>query len=160
MNRGLVRTRSAVTRRPATAADTPLLRELFADARPELTVLPMDSRLVLIDMQFRAQRRRYAAQYPERRDEILVVRGVDVGRVLTDRSDGYLHILDIAVDLGHRRQGIAAAALAELVDGAVERCEQVRVTLWGGNTAGRRLCEQAGFSVVAEADGYVTMSRG
>ncbi len=160
MTRGSARTRQAMTRRPATAADTPLLRELFADARPELTVLPSDSRLVLIDMQFRAQRRRHAAQYPHRRDEILVTRGVDVGRLLTNRGEGYLNIIDIAVDLGHRGQGIAGTALTEVADEAAARGEQVRATLWAGNTAGRRLCAHAGLSVVAESDGYVTMARG
>jgi ribosomal protein S18 acetylase RimI-like enzyme len=159
MVRTSAQSRVAVERRPATAADTPLLRELYADSRPELTVLPMDSRLVLVDMQFRAQRRRHATQFPDHEQHVLTARGADVGQVLVDRRPGELHILDIVVDLGHRRQGIAAAVLAELVDEALIRNERIWTSFWAGNTGAFRLFEGAGFAVVDEADGHLTMAR-
>ena len=50
MNRTSLQRRTAIARRPATARDIALLRNLFADAHIELTVLPPDTRFVLIDI--------------------------------------------------------------------------------------------------------------
>jgi RimJ/RimL family protein N-acetyltransferase len=148
-----------VSRRPATPSDIPLLRDLFADAHIELAVLPPDSRFVLVDMQFRAQRRQYAANFPCAQHDIVVVDETDVGRVVVDRSDGSAHIIDISIGLGRRREGIATAVLAELVDDAVAAGQRVWLTIWSGNTAGRQLCERAGLHVANDQDGYLTMER-
>jgi RimJ/RimL family protein N-acetyltransferase len=157
MNDSAVRRLTAVERRPATGGDIALLRNLFADAHVELAVLPPDTRFVLVDMQFRAQRRQHAAQYPAARHDILLVDGTEVGRVLVDRSQGVCRIIDITVALGHRREGIATTVLAELVDEAAAAGEQVRLTIWSGNVAARRLCERVGLRVIADDDGYLTM---
>ncbi len=159
MNDSALRRRTAIERRPATPRDIALLRGFFADAHIELTVLPPDTRFVLIDMQFRAQRRQHLAQYPAAQHDILVVDGVEVGRVLVDRSQGECHIIDITVGLGHRRGGIATTVLAEIVDDAVAAGERVWLTIWAGNAAARQLCERAGLAVSSDEDGYLTMER-
>jgi ribosomal protein S18 acetylase RimI-like enzyme len=141
-------------------ADIALLRNLFADAHVELAVLPPDTRFVLVDMQFRAQRRQQETQYPTAQHEILLVDGVEVGRVLVDRSAGECHIVDITVGLGHRREGIAGTVLAELVDTAAAAGQRVWLTVWAGNTAARALSDEVGLRLAAgssEADGYLTL---
>jgi hypothetical protein len=85
MNESAVRRLTVVDRRRATAGDIALLRNLFADAHVELAVLPPDTRFVLVDMQFRAQRRQHTAQYPTAQHDILLVDGTEVGRLLIDR---------------------------------------------------------------------------
>jgi ribosomal protein S18 acetylase RimI-like enzyme len=154
-----VRGTVVVARRRATGADIPLLRDLFADARVELAVLPPDTRFVLVDMRFRAQRRQHSAQYPDARHEILVVNGVEVGRLVVDSHDGDVHIVDITVGLGRRREGIASAVLRDLVDESVATGQRVWLTIWSGNTAMRSLCEQLGFEVTAHGEGELTLSR-
>ena len=159
MNRTSSQRRTAIARRPATARDIALLRNLFADAHIELTVLPPDTRFVLIDMQFRAQRRQHTAQYPHAQHDILIIDGADVGRVLIDRSRDDCHVVDISVGLGHRRAGIAATVLAELIDEAAANGQRLWLTIWAGNVAARALCERAGLTVSSVADGYLTMER-
>jgi ribosomal protein S18 acetylase RimI-like enzyme len=157
VNESALRRRTAVERRPATPRDIALLRGFYADAHIELTVLPPDTRFVLIDMQFRAQRRQHTAQFPDAQHDILVVNGVEVGRVLVDRSQGGCHIIDISVSLGHRRAGIATTVLTEIVDEAAAAGQRVWLTIWAGNAAARQLCERAGLAVSSDADGYLTM---
>jgi RimJ/RimL family protein N-acetyltransferase len=149
----------AITRRPATPADKPLLRSLFADSHLELTALPTDTRFVLIDMQFRAQRRRFDAAHPDAVNEILVVDDKPVGRVMFDDSGEVIRIVDICVALGHRRHGIAGDVLAEIVRTADAAQRRIELTVWSGNRAAVALVEQAGFAAVADQAGYVTYDR-
>ena len=150
MSSSTVRRRTAVARRSAGGADIPLLRELFADAHVEFAVLPPDTRFVLVDMRFRAERRQHAAQFPHARHEILVVDGVDVGRLLIDSRDDEMRVVDITVGLGRRREGIASNALAQLADEADKAGQRLWLTIWSGNTAMRAVCERLGFSAAAE----------
>jgi RimJ/RimL family protein N-acetyltransferase len=159
MSDSALRRRLTVSRRPARPGDIPLLRSLFADAHIELMVLPSDTRFVLIDMQFRAQRRQHSAQFPTAHHDILVVDGVEVGRVLVDRSAGSVRIVDLSIALGRRREGIATAVLAEIMDDAAAAGQPVGLTIWAGNTAARALCERAGLHVTDDEAGYLTMER-
>lgn len=154
-----VERRVAVSRRPVTAADIPLLRTLFADAHLELTVLPCDTRFVLIDMQFRAQRRLYAAKYPSAAHDILLAGGTEVGRVVVDRTDEAIQVIDISIALSHRRAGIAGAVLAGIAREADACALPVTSTVWSGNTAAVALLESAGFRTVADDAGFVSYVR-
>ena len=154
-----VRGHVAVTRRPVTPTDIPFLRTLFADAHLELTCLPTDTRFVLVDMQFRAQRKQYAACYPQATHEIVMADGTEVGRVLVDRTTDPIRIVDVSIALGHRRSGIAAGVLAGLTAEADRAQRAVEATVWSGNTAAVALVERYGFVVGADAAGYVTYVR-
>jgi ribosomal protein S18 acetylase RimI-like enzyme len=149
----------AITRRPATPADKPLLRSLFADAHLELTALPTDTRFVLIDMQFRAQRHTYATAHPNAANEIVVADDKPVGRVLVDHSGEITRVVDISVSLGYRRLGIAGGVLAEIVHGADAANRHIELTVWSGNRPAVALVENAGFAPVADEAGYVTFDR-
>jgi hypothetical protein len=154
-----VRRDVAVTRRPATAADIPLLRSLFADAHLELACLPTDTRFVLVDMKFRAHRRSLAANHPLATDQIIVVDGVDAGRVLVDRTGDCTHIVDITIGLGHRRTGVAHEVMGELVREADASGRRLEVNAWSGNTAAVALAAGAGFAAASDEGGYVTFRR-
>jgi len=149
----------AITRRPATPADKPLLRSLFADAHLELTALPTDTRFVLIDMQFRAQRRTYATAHPNAINEIVVVDDTPVGCVLVDETGEVTRVVDISVALGHRRRGIAGDVLAAIAGAADAANRHIELTVWSGNRAAVALVEHAGFAPVADEAGYVTFNR-
>jgi RimJ/RimL family protein N-acetyltransferase len=147
--------RQGVARRPATPSDIPMLRELYADAHLELACLPIDTRFVLVDMQFRAQRRRFAIQYPDARREILVVDGVDAGQLVVDETAELVELVDISVGLRFRREGVAGAVLASVIAEAGDRA--VQTTVWSGNTAALALVQRAGLVPVGDEAGYLTM---
>ena len=154
-----VRGRVGVTRRAAAPADIPFLRALFADAHLELACLPTDTRFVLVDMQFRAQRKQHAATYPRASHEILIADGNAAGRVLIDRSADPIRVVDVSIALGHRRIGIAAGIFADLADEADRAQRAVEAIVWSGNTAAVALVEGNGFVAGTDAAGYVTYVR-
>jgi RimJ/RimL family protein N-acetyltransferase len=149
----------AVARRAATPEDIPFLRSLFEDAHLELAALPTDSRYVLVDMQFRAQRRQHAAQHPNATHEILIADGSSVGRVLVDRSCEPIEIVDVTVALSHRGEGIAADVVSGIVREADAHRRAVELTVWSGNAAAVALARGAGFAPCGSEAGYVTYVR-
>jgi ribosomal protein S18 acetylase RimI-like enzyme len=148
-----------VTTRPTEGHDLAFLRELFTSTRDELEVLSSDVRYLLIDMQFRAQRRHFATTYPNARHEILEVEGVEVGRLVVDESGPSVRIVDITVRRGRRGHGIATAVVNDLIVSAEADNRSVEVVLWTGNTSARHTFRGFGFEVLANEGGYLTMVR-
>ena len=150
---------SEITLRPAAATDDLYLRRIFSLSRPDLALLPPDVRDALIDMQYQAQRTGYAHSYPAAEHHVLVADVTDVGVLVLDRSDDAVRVVDITVDLPHRRRGVATAALREVIDGAGGR--PVRLVVWSENVAARALYERLGFTATGAQtiEGYVAMER-
>lgn len=148
---------ATVTRRPAERADDAFLRELFAQSRPDLAMLPSDARGTLLDLQFRAQHEQYAASYPRASHEILIADGVDVGRLILDRGPDSVRVVDVIVSESYRGRGIASTVLAEVLQDAERDRTPVRLAVWSANLDARRLYERLGFAVVGDGDGYLDM---
>jgi ribosomal protein S18 acetylase RimI-like enzyme len=139
-----------LTRRPATAGDHDYLRQLFADSRDDLLLLPPETRGPLIDLQYRAQGRQVATDHPHATCEVLVVDGTDTGRLILDRDAERVHVVDIVVARAHRRRGIASATLREVISEAGRR--PVSLSVWSGNVTAWSLYEQLGFSAIMTTD--------
>ena len=150
---------TTVALRAATAADEPYLRALFATSRPDLAILPADVREALIDLQYRAQRGDFAWRYPAAEYDVLVADGVDAGLLVVDRGESAVRVVDLVVDERHRRRGIAAAALQQVIDGAGRL--QVRTSVWSANTSALALYERLGFAPTGApvTAGYLAMER-
>jgi ribosomal protein S18 acetylase RimI-like enzyme len=150
---------STVTRRPATGADQPLLRELFKQSRDDLHLLP----LALIDLQYRAQASQLAQDYPTATHEVLVADGSDAGMLVLAADNTVVRVLDIVIAPAQRRHGIAVRALHDVIVEAGTR--PVQLTVWSQNTAARALYERLGFLALAPSKGpgaalgYVPMER-
>ncbi|MDN4613101.1 N-acetyltransferase [Leifsonia sp. F6_8S_P_1B] len=144
-----------VALRPALASDEPFLRRVFTDARrSEFPGVPAADLEPLLALQYRAHSADRASRHPHAEVAIITDDSEPVGSVTVDRSDGRLHLVDIAVLADHRSRGVATAVLEDLLASA----EHVTLTVWALNTAARRLYERHGFSVVAEQFGYVLMA--
>ena len=144
---------AAVVRRRATGADVPVLRELFADAHVEFAVLPPDTRFVLVDMRFRAQRRQRLRQHPRAVQQIVCSDGRAVGQLVLDDRGDHVRVLDLSVGLGRRREGIASAALRDVCRAHA----RVRVDVRAGDVAARALYAGVGFEVTAEHRDVLTL---
>jgi|HubBroStandDraft_1064217.scaffolds.fasta_scaffold31694_3 ribosomal protein S18 acetylase RimI-like enzyme len=149
-----------VGRRGVTANDDAYLRELFAQSRDELLVLPAQLRESLLDLQYRAQRRQITADFPGAAREILVADGADAGLLILDRDPERVHVVDFVVAREHRRRGIASGALREVIDEAGQRA--VTLSVWSGNVVARSLYERFGFAIPNKSEiteGYLYMER-
>jgi ribosomal protein S18 acetylase RimI-like enzyme len=150
---------AAVTRRATQLADEAFTFDLFISTRDELAVLAADVRKPLLDMQFRAQRLQYAADYPSAEYEILGVDGEDVGELILDRGASEVRIVDITVHRSHRGRGIGSAVLTEVIDGADRAELPVTLSVWSTNVGAHRLYQRLGFVTVLDGHGYLEMRR-
>jgi GNAT superfamily N-acetyltransferase len=113
----LTRDGSQVVLRPAVPTDESFLRRLHRSTRDDLVGIPgMATQQLedLLDLQFRAQRDSYAAQFPHALHEVVLVDGVPAGRLYADRTATVHRLVDIALLPEHRAQGIGTCLIRGL----------------------------------------------
>ena len=150
---------TAVTLRPARADDAPFLRRLYASTREdELSALDWSAaqRESFLSLQLEAQDRHYRGHYPEARFDVIERDGAPVGRLVVDRREGVIHLLDIALLPAQRGAGFGSALLRELQEEAVGRGSAIVLHVARTNPA-LRLYARLGFRVVHEDAVHVAM---
>ncbi|MBB5878172.1 N-acetyltransferase [Xanthomonas sp. 3498] len=134
-------------------ADLPALRALFRHHRwPEFAMLPWDdaAKVALLDQQFDAQRRHYAAANSEVRFLVLLHGERLAGRIyLGSTQAGDLRLLDILLSSEDRGQGIGAALIGAVQAQAAARGRRVLLEVDKANPAAC-LYHRLGFRVWAE----------
>ncbi|MBX7054057.1 MAG: GNAT family N-acetyltransferase [Pyrinomonadaceae bacterium] len=106
-----------VTLRPAAADDAAFLYELYAETRQaEVAMFGWDAASVeaFLRMQFDMRTRAYAMQYPQAEDHVMIVDGRPAGRMIVDRRDDAIVLIDIAVAGTFRQRGIASLLIRRL----------------------------------------------
>jgi GNAT superfamily N-acetyltransferase len=107
-----------VTRRPEKTDDEPFLFEVYASTRREelaLTSWDPQTQMAFLQMQFKAMRCGYAAQYPNAEFAILLLAGQPVGRMVIDRGQEYICLVDLTLLPQHRGLGIGSALMTDLL---------------------------------------------
>lgn len=104
-----------VERRSAAPRDTALLRDLFAEARDDLLALPPETRDLIVDMEFRALRRRHQQAHPGANRDLLVVDAVVVGQLLTAEEIATVHLLELDIRPAFRGRGLGGRVLTDLL---------------------------------------------
>lgn len=144
-------TTPAVTRRTAGAGDEELLRALFEQSRDDLAFLPP----ALIDLQYRARAAQVGRDHPDASNEVILVDDAAAGSLMIADDGDAVRVVDIVIAPDHRRRGIAAAVMAQVIESAGDRA--VRLSVWSENASARALYERLGFAVVSSASGYLEM---
>jgi ribosomal protein S18 acetylase RimI-like enzyme len=149
----------SITVREATPADQEFLKVLFASTRSdELAALDMDPKQVetFIDMQFNVQQRSYSARYPAADNSIILLDGLPIGRLLVDRSEEAVTLVDIALSSDYRSRGLGSLLIRGLIDEATASLKPVRLSVYRFNRAAR-LYQRLGFSTVEDTGAYLEM---
>jgi ribosomal protein S18 acetylase RimI-like enzyme len=134
--------------RPEQPQDEPFRFALFCESRPDLALLPPPMRGNIQQMQFQAQTAGYRAQFPQARWEIVECAGEPIGRLVCDRSQDFLHLVDIALLARTRNGGVGAAILRTLTDEAAATGVAVQLRVGHTNPAAG-LYHRLGFVVTA-----------
>ena len=151
---------SLITLRAATDADWDFLRAVFAGTRSdELAALAWDLKMgqAFIEMQFRVQAQNYKATYPSAQNNIILSDGAPVGRMLVDRTEQAIKLVDIAILRDHCGAGIGSKLIQSLLDEAARDGKEVQLSVFKTNPAAR-LYQRLGFSTVADDGVYFEMS--
>lgn len=106
-----------VTYRAPSPEDEPKLLSIYADSRSdELALFGWDAAAVdaFVRMQYHARERAYKMQFPALEDNVICFDGEIAGRVMVDRPDCRVHLVDIAVGRHFRRRGIGSGVIESL----------------------------------------------
>ncbi|MBS1799732.1 MAG: GNAT family N-acetyltransferase [Acidobacteria bacterium] len=127
--------------------------ELYAQTRAEeLTRSGMDAlqREVFVQMQFRLRQASYRAAYPMAVDEILCTEsGIRIGRVLADRAEGGMRLVDLAIATEKQGQGFGTQVIRELQHECAARGWEMSLQVLKGSPA-EKLYRRLGFEVAGE----------
>lgn len=147
---------AGIVLRPATGADRDILFRVFASTRDDIRRAPLDDdqKRALLEMQFDAQRTDYRSRYPGSVHSIVVVDGVDVGRIWVERNADEIRLLDIALLPEWRNRGIGRVLLEGLIAEARESGRPIRDSVYKDNPGAFRLYRRLGFEVVDDLEVY------
>jgi ribosomal protein S18 acetylase RimI-like enzyme len=137
-----------VSLRPVTAADGEFLFQVYADTRrEEVAAWGWDGaqQLVFLRMQFTAQRQSHAAAYPDADDSVIVCDGESVGRVVVQRAEDHIRLVDIALLPAHRNRRIGTFLIRALMNESQATGHPLRLHVARANRA-VHLYERLGFS--------------
>lgn len=147
---------TTLTLRPAAAADEPFLLALYAAGRAaelDQVAWPPGQREAFVAMQHDLRERQYRAAYPDAEHSVVEVADHPAGRLLVNRGEREIGIVDIALLPTHQGQGIGGTLLRRLLDDAAATGDGVAVSLQVERASrARALYERLGFVVVAEDD--------
>ena len=140
--------------------DGDFLLSVYASTRPELTGLgwPAKQQDAFIRMQFDAQTRHYRESFPDAAYSVICVDGEPAGRLIVNRADDQILIVDIALLPEFRRIGIGSGLVRRLLDQADASHLPVRCHVLHDSTA-RRFWEHAGFAAQGRNEVYLAMER-
>jgi ribosomal protein S18 acetylase RimI-like enzyme len=144
--------------RPAVPSDAPFLFALYRSVREhKFAFLPPVQLERILHMQFEAQLRDYAAQYPNAEDWIILFDGEPAGRLLWCEQAGESCVVDIAVVAQLRNRGIGTYALEAAIRRAKQLGKPLRLAVRQGNDAAIRLYRRLGFIILRKNELFLEM---
>jgi ribosomal protein S18 acetylase RimI-like enzyme len=147
-----------MTLRPVEPDDQPFQLALYASTRDDLNLLDWEShqKQSLIDMQFRAQSAQYALSYPQAENIIILIDGRRAGRMIVDRNEHAISLVDIGILPAHRNAGVGTRLIRGLIEEASASGRPVKLHVLKSNPA-QRLYLRLGFSIVGDDGLYFEM---
>ncbi len=145
---------------PARAEDEEFLFAVYASTRAsEMALVPwsVEEKEAFLRMQSRAQRSHYAIHYPQAGYFTIQRDDLPIGRMIVDRTQDPILLMDIALLPEYRTQGIGTALIRELMAEAAGRNRGLMLHVEIFNPA-RRLYERLGFVKTGEIGIYQEMT--
>jgi ribosomal protein S18 acetylase RimI-like enzyme len=143
----------ATVLRPEEPADVPFLLEVYASTRQEeLDAMgwPPSVREAFVKMQFNAQQQGYRTTFPQAEFAIILHRDQAIGRIVIDRAETGILLVDLALLPAHRGRGIGTALVKDLLREAAAAQKPVRLSVIKGQRA-FSLYQRLGFKKTGEA---------
>ncbi len=108
-----------------------------------------------LTVQFKASQG-YRAAFPEAEFQIVLLDGVNAGRLIVHRTREELRVVDIALLPGHRNAGIGSALLRRIFGEAKATKKPLRLKVLKGNRAAR-FYQRLGFVKIGETEMHFEM---
>jgi GNAT superfamily N-acetyltransferase len=133
--------------RPERPEDEPFLAEVYASTRQDelnLTQWDAATRARFVAMQFTAMRQGYQANFPRAQFAVILIDGEPVGRMVVDRAEDEIRVVDIALLPIHCGKGIGAELMKNVMAEAAQAGKPVRLSVFRGTRA-IRFYQRLGF---------------
>jgi ribosomal protein S18 acetylase RimI-like enzyme len=108
----------------------------------------------MIDMQLNIREQQYRGRFPDASFQLILLDDRPVGRIVTDRTEGHWHLVDIAVLPECRGSGIGTQVVGGLLQAAAEAGQVVGASVVTSNVNARRLWLRLGFVITKEELDY------
>ncbi len=127
--------------------DDAFLFALFCSARPELSLLPLPPKQLelLLQQQYRLQQASYTAQYPFAMSLVIEYQTVNIGKIVINKSDASVHIVDFVVASQYRGCGYGSVILESIKAYAHRIGATVSLSVDRQNVRARQLYQRLGF---------------
>lgn len=151
----------AVSLRPVTAADRPLLLRVYESTRePELAMAGFtpEQRAAFVEHQFAAQSLHYEQHYPDTSFDLVLIDGEPAGRLIVGRWAAEIRVVDVALLPEQRGRGVGERLMRDVIAEAEGRGVKTTIHVEKPSPA-RRLYERLGFVPVSEQGVHLLMER-
>lgn len=127
--------------------DDIFLFSLFCSTRTEFSLLPLPPQQLelLLQQQYRLQQTGYATQYPLAMSLVIEYQSVNIGKIVINKSDTSVHIVDFAIAPPYRGCGYGSAILESVKAYAHANGATVTLGVDRQNMRARRLYQRLGF---------------
>ncbi|MCD9187396.1 MAG: GNAT family N-acetyltransferase [Pyrinomonadaceae bacterium] len=112
-----------------------------------------------LKMQCDFQRQSYNMQFPTAEFSMIVFEDKKVGRLIVDRSEDEIRLVDIAILPEFRSLGIGGQLIGDLFIEAEKSNIPVGLQVEKNNQKAFRLYQKLGFEIVGEDDIYISMEK-
>ena len=150
---------TSIALRPVCEEDEDFLLKVYVSTRrEEFAAIPWpEAQLAaFLGMQFVAQRRDYAAQYPQAEHRIILFNDEMAGRIMTGRTIEGIHLVDISLLPEYRNAGVGTILIGNLLADAEREGVPVHLQVLQTSPA-KRLYERLGFTKTSDHDFYSRM---
>lgn len=148
-----------IQKREVDDTDHPFLFQLYASTRmQELEAWGWDEMMQqqFLQMQWNAQQRSYATQYPGAEHLLISFQAQPAGQIMVSPHDASLTLVDISLLPEFRNKGIGTTLLQELQAEAADSSRPLFLHVLPDNPA-IRLYERLGFQLVEQAGIHIRM---
>jgi ribosomal protein S18 acetylase RimI-like enzyme len=143
--------------RPERDDDEAFRFQLFCASRqPDfIRLLAPDVLEPIMRQQFHAQTVSYLARFPRARGDIIELGGEPIGRIMVDRGEKMLHMVDQAITPELRNRGIGTAVMRALMAEARRTNRAIRLGVAAANAQALRLFWRLGFAPIETKEHYL-----
>jgi len=148
-----------ISLRPVTAGDDGMLREIYKSSRgDDLRELGWTEDRVdeFLGMQYEAQKHFLASEYQRPADELILCDGEPAGRLIVERREHEIRLIDLALLPEHRNNSIGAFLIRKLQNEARRQEKPLRLQVIRFNRA-INLFERLGFARTSETGTHFQM---
>jgi len=136
-----------------------MLRVYASTREDEMRLVDWDEaqKQAFVQMQFEAQRQHYLITYPQAQYDVIEQEGQSIGRMIVDRSENTILLVDIAILPEYRNAGIGTRLIEDLLEEADRSHCSVQVHVEIFNPA-MNLYKRLGFVKTGEISVYHEMT--